>query len=269
MCRWSLIAGRLPGRTDNEIKNYWNTNLGKKVKDQLAQQQINTCSHRRVSSVQPNNNNNGKSAQIQKPHQQLNNPMAPPFPTLTPPKPNSHVVRTKATKCSKVLFINSLPHSSSPSPPLAMQLQNKPEAKAEPLLVDHAVASTDSMMEPSNNIGFLSFPNEEKELLSTDLLVDFNVGDICLSDLLNSDFSNMENDLSYIDTELLSSPACCNSDQQPPMFSDEILNDWTQTNFAADETNNNVSDKLNNVSDNLQYPLTTFPDSSEKIQLGE
>ncbi|KAG1342650.1 transcription factor MYB4 [Cocos nucifera] len=30
--RWSLIAGRLPGRTDNEIKNYWNTKLGKEVK---------------------------------------------------------------------------------------------------------------------------------------------------------------------------------------------------------------------------------------------
>ncbi|KAH9299068.1 hypothetical protein KI387_030750 [Taxus chinensis] len=28
--RWSLIAGRLPGRTDNEVKNYWNTRLSKK-----------------------------------------------------------------------------------------------------------------------------------------------------------------------------------------------------------------------------------------------
>ncbi|XP_047323306.1 myb-related protein 308-like [Impatiens glandulifera] len=31
--RWSLIAGRLPGRTDNEIKNYWNTHLSKKLRE--------------------------------------------------------------------------------------------------------------------------------------------------------------------------------------------------------------------------------------------
>ncbi|CAH1429637.1 unnamed protein product [Lactuca virosa] len=32
--RWSLIAGRIPGRTANDVKNYWNTNIHPRSKQQ-------------------------------------------------------------------------------------------------------------------------------------------------------------------------------------------------------------------------------------------
>nr|CAD1841898.1 unnamed protein product [Ananas comosus var. bracteatus] len=45
--RWSIIANQLPGRTDNDIKNYWNTKLSKK----LRRCGIDPVTHRPISEV--------------------------------------------------------------------------------------------------------------------------------------------------------------------------------------------------------------------------
>ncbi|CAI9766476.1 unnamed protein product [Fraxinus pennsylvanica] len=45
--KWSLIAARLPGRTDNEIKNYWNTHIKRK----LLNRGIDPQTHRPLNST--------------------------------------------------------------------------------------------------------------------------------------------------------------------------------------------------------------------------
>ncbi|KAG9450362.1 hypothetical protein H6P81_010327 [Aristolochia fimbriata] len=45
--RWSIIAAQLPGRTDNDVKNYWNTKLRKK----LYEMGIDPVTHKPISQI--------------------------------------------------------------------------------------------------------------------------------------------------------------------------------------------------------------------------
>lgn len=80
--RWSLIAGRLPGRTDNEIKNYWNTNLGKRAEPRAT---LHSSKRRDVNVL-----DSSEAA-------------------ATADEPSTHqVIRTKAVRCTKVFLLQAL-----------------------------------------------------------------------------------------------------------------------------------------------------------------
>ncbi|KAL4319710.1 hypothetical protein GQ457_18G002070 [Hibiscus cannabinus] len=85
--RWSLIAGRIPGRTDNEIKNYWNTTLGKKAKAQASIKAPPGKSTTECGATERSSSSQATEAETE-------------------------VIRTRATMCSSQVIFPLQPHAT-------------------------------------------------------------------------------------------------------------------------------------------------------------
>uniref|UniRef100_A0A2N9ELE5 Uncharacterized protein n=1 Tax=Fagus sylvatica TaxID=28930 RepID=A0A2N9ELE5_FAGSY len=95
--RWSLIAKQLHGRTDNDVKNYWNTKLRKK----LSKMGIDPVTHKPYSqilsdygniSVLLNTGNNYQIGSLNKNINYTSTPKPEPYSVLTTSFPNTNMI---------------------------------------------------------------------------------------------------------------------------------------------------------------------------------